>query len=329
LQIQELLSQGYHTYSLGGVNSGIYTLKIESANFSYTAKIVSTNTTIGNTEIKHTGTIQGIDTQSSDSNTGQMKDVKSGKSVIVNMQYNFFDVLKLTGKSGIYSTVYIPIIDSISPGQTVTFDFVDCTDADSNHYAVVKIDTMIWMAENLKTTKYNNGTAINSPGTYCCYGNNCQTYNETYGKLYNWYAVNDTSGLCPTGWHIPSHDEWTILERSICTSTLCDTNFPLDTITQGWLGTTNEGGKLKEACSTLWHSPNSGATNETGFTALPGGYRYSDGTFYSINFLGFWWTNKAYNASSAWCRTLKNNDNTVYRTINSKSFSFSVRCLKD
>ncbi len=181
----------------------------------------------------------------------------------------------LTGKSGNYRTIFI-----LAPthNQTITFNFTPCTDSDSNHYAIVHIDTMTWMAENLKTTKYRNGTLIpnvtsNSSwgnlttGAYCDY-NNDTSISKIYGRLYNWYAVIDTSNICPQGWHVPSNSEFSSLSS--------------------FLGQ-NDGGKLKATCNSNWFVPNVGATNESGFTALPSGYRLHSGTFYYLYYRPRFW----------------------------------------
>lgn len=153
------------------------------------------------------------------------------------------------------------------------------TDSDGNVYNTVTIGTQVWMAENLRTTKYKDNTAIplvtdntawtnlSTPG-YCWYNNDAATNKSTYGALYNWYTVN-TGKLCPTGWHVPTDAEWSTLTTCL-----------------GGVGVA--GGKLKEAGTSHWMSPNVGATNETGFTALPSGYRYAGGTF-EYNGLGGWW----------------------------------------
>ncbi len=131
LLAQELLVRGHHTYSLSGINSGIFLLKIESDKYSYSAKIVSSNAQSGTAEIKHIGTTPGIDKQSTVSNTGKIGYLKSGKSVI-DMQYTTGDILKLTGFSGgVYRTIFMLIP---TQSQTVTFNFVACTDADGNNY---------------------------------------------------------------------------------------------------------------------------------------------------------------------------------------------------
>lgn len=322
-EIQELLIKGVHTYSLSGIKDGVYLLKIKSDKYYYSANLISCNSASVNTEIKHIKTIPVLNIQSIASNPGKLKSFKTTNTIIV-MKYNVGDILKLTGKSGTYRTIFMIVPTQT---QTVTFNFADCTDADSNHYAIIQIGTQIWMAENLKTTKYRNGNAID-PGSYCCYNNDCSINNNIYGKLYNWYAVTDTDGICPKGWHVPSHKEWTTLERDICAGGNCDSIFPDDTVTQDWRGTV-EGGKLKVACSVLWKSPNSGATNETGFTALPGGYRNYDGSFYSINFFSTWWTASKYSSAAAWCRIIKNTSATIYRACDPKADCFSLRCVKN
>jgi uncharacterized protein (TIGR02145 family) len=149
---------------------------------------------------------------------------------------------------------------------------------------------------------------LSSPG-YCWYNNDQTTYGETYGSLYNWYVV-ETGKLCPIGWHVPTDAEWT---------TLYD-----------FLGGFNiAGGKLKETGTMHWNSPNIGATNESGFTALPGGNRSTIG-FNNVGSMGFWWTATEYSPSYAWVRFMDYNmieghwDSEAY-----KQRGFSVRCIKD
>jgi uncharacterized protein (TIGR02145 family) len=193
------------------------------------------------------------------------------------------------------------------------------TDIEGNVYNMVTIGTQTWLKENLKTIKYNDGTsiplvskitdwaALTSAGT-CTYNNtiNVDTIN-TYGRLYNWYAVN-TKKLCPLGWHIPSDEEWI---------TLTD-----------YLGGENiAGGKLKEICNTQWHTPNHGANNISGFSALPGGYCISK--FYGIGYNGFWWSSNEYSSTFAWYRNMTYNDSTVSRVIGEKRAGLTVRCIMD
>jgi len=194
------------------------------------------------------------------------------------------------------------------------------TDYDGNSYNTVKIGSQVWMAENLKNTHYNNGTAIPlvTDGTswsilatsaYCWYNNDETAYKNSYGALYNWHAVN-AGNLCPTGWHVPDNNEWT-------------------TLTDYLGGLSVAGGKLKESSNTHWTAPNTGATNETGFTALPGGARYNDGVFYGINTGGYWWCANQYDGTFAWRRLIYYNESYVGEGNGYKEIGFSVRCVMD
>jgi uncharacterized protein (TIGR02145 family) len=199
-------------------------------------------------------------------------------------------------------------------------------DIDGNTYKTVKIGDQLWMAENLKTTKYKDGTPIPnetddsywsslSTGVYCWYNNDYSTYGSVYGALYNWFSV-ETGNLCPTGWHVPTDAEWTILTDFLG-------------------GDSVAGGKLKstgtiEAASGLWHKPNTGATNSSGFTALPGGYRGDyNGNFSDVGSYGNWWSSTAYSTTHAWYRVLYYYDSDVYRSNDGKKDGFSVRCVRD
>ena len=193
------------------------------------------------------------------------------------------------------------------------------TDYDGNVYDTVHIGTQIWLKQNLKTTHYKNGAAITYPGTdntawqnnttgaYAWYNNDEATYKNTYGALYNWYAVN-TGNLCPTGWHVPTDAEWT-------------------TLTTYLGGESIAGGKLK--ATTLWNSPNTGATNSSGFTALPGGYRGGNGTYGGIGDNGYWWSSTEDYTTYAWGRSMNCNNGYVNSYSYYKYLGFSVRCLRD
>jgi uncharacterized protein (TIGR02145 family) len=186
-------------------------------------------------------------------------------------------------------------------------------------FPTVKIGDQVWMAENLKTDKYNDGTNIplvtdstawsnlTTPG-YCWYKNDTSN-KKLFGALYNWYTVN-TGKLCPKGWHVPTDADWTILTT--------------------FLGGESTGGsKLKESGIINWASPNSEATDETGFRALPGGYRFFSGTFLNKSSYGFWWSSSENFTSSAWLRGMYYNSSEVSSLSFSKSNGFSVRCVRD
>jgi uncharacterized protein (TIGR02145 family) len=190
-------------------------------------------------------------------------------------------------------------------------------DIDGNSYQEVVIGTQTWLKPNLKTTRYNNGTTIPnvtdattwaglSSGAWVYY-NNDANYNADYGKLYNWYAVN-TGNLCPTGYHVPTDTEWSTLET--------------------FLGS-DPGGKLKEIGTVHWNSPNTGATDEVGFTALPGGLRAVDGSFFNFRSFGYWWSATPSSSSNSWFRYLYFNNANVSRSGSNNRSGFSVRCLKN
>ena len=206
--------------------------------------------------------------------------------------------------------------DNEFDGDTGTF-----TDKrDGQVYNWVRIGEQIWMVDNLKATKYNDGTPIplvtdndawinlNSPG-YCWYDNDEVTYKDTYGALYNWYAVNNPK-LSPTGWHVPSDVEWTVLTDYLG-------------------GTGDAGGKLKEAGTTHWISPNTGATNESGFTALPGGFRVTPGVFNRLEYYAYLWSSTGSSSYCTYCRSMIFDDDDVEREEIGKIMGLSVRCLKD
>jgi len=199
------------------------------------------------------------------------------------------------------------------------------TDIDGNVYKTILIGSQTWMAENLKTTKYRNGNLIGTT-TYATLDiSNATTYptpkyqwayagNEsnvaTYGRLYTWYAATDSLNVCPTGWHLPTDTEWKILTNHLG-------------------GESAAGGKLKETGTTHWLSPNTGATNTSGFTALPGGYRNVDGAFTSIGYTGYWWSSTEYPAYGAWRRYMTYDSSNVSGYLNLEAYGFSVRCVKD
>jgi uncharacterized protein (TIGR02145 family) len=194
------------------------------------------------------------------------------------------------------------------------------TDYDGNVYSTITIGSQIWMQGNLKVTHYRNGDAITNvtnfsnwwnltTGAYCNYNNDVNNA-TTYGILYNWHVVNDSRNIAPAGWHVPTDAEWTILTT--------------------FLGGENvAGGKLKETGINHWLSPNNGATNESGFTALPGGYRDNTGTFSAIGVDCFWWSSSENSPYGAWSRRIDNISPSVNRLYSNESNGFSVRCLKD
>lgn len=200
------------------------------------------------------------------------------------------------------------------------------TDMDGNVYYTIKIGSQVWMTENLKVTHYRNGDAILNvtsdsgwakltTGAYCSYSNNYM-YAQTYGYLYNYYAVSDSRNICPEGWHIPTKDEWITLS-----------NYLKD----------NDGGKMKEKGTEHWLSPNTAATNESGFTGLPGGSRGDiiyNGAFYGLGNYGDWWTStintEETSSELSFYWSLSNGTGYAYLgNIGTWATGYSVRCIKD
>jgi uncharacterized protein (TIGR02145 family) len=206
---------------------------------------------------------------------------------------------------------------------------ISVTDIDGNVYHIVTIGTQEWMKENLKTTKYNDGTAIREitdnyewaalrTPAYCWYNNDAAAYKSTYGALYNWYVVSSESNggknVCPSGWHVPTLGEWETLKTYLG-------------------GIDVAGAKLKETGTTHWATPNIGATNETGFTALPGGCRLYYGYYFDVGSYGSWWTSTDYSSpieDDAYFQGMNYSDTFVHKGLtHHKEYGFSVRCLKN
>lgn len=194
------------------------------------------------------------------------------------------------------------------------------TDYDGNVYNTVTIGTQEWLKGNLKVTHYRNGDPIPNvtdgtawktltTGAYCDYSNK-QEYSSTYGKLYNFYTVIDSRNLCPTGWHVPTSTEWTTLITYLG-------------------GERVAGGKLKEAGTSHWYMPNDGATDESGFTALPSGCRSKIGTFSYLTVYGFWWSSTENSTGDAWYWSVNCLAGDVLKDVFGRNNGYSVRCIKD
>jgi uncharacterized protein (TIGR02145 family) len=185
----------------------------------------------------------------------------------------------------------------------------------------ITICSQVWMDKNLDVNKYRNGDPIPkvtdadtwaalTTGAYCYYNNDSATYAATYGKQYNWYAVNDPRGLAPEGWHVPTDFEWTTLSTCL-----------------GGVGVA--GGAMKEMGTTHWTTPNTGATNISGFTGLPGGSRLLNGTFGSVGFYGNWWCSSEDYTTNALTRDLEYSSDNINMNSLNKRYGLSVRCLRD
>jgi uncharacterized protein (TIGR02145 family) len=189
------------------------------------------------------------------------------------------------------------------------------------YYPTVSICCQSWMTKNLDVSTYRNGDAIPkvtndaawaalTTGAYCYYNNDSTTYAAIYGKMYNWYAVNDPRGLAPEGWHIPTDFEWTNLGNCLG-------------------GDLVAGGPMKEIGTSHWTTPNTGATNLSGFNGLPGGYRWPDGSFHDIGSYSIWWSSTDTDLDYPWVRYIVHNFDDLVRIDYEKPSGSYVRCVKD
>lgn len=208
--------------------------------------------------------------------------------------------------------------------QTVTDSMTDTLiDFDRNTYETVKIGEQVWMKENLKTTRYNNGDLIGTtypdtlditnetePKYQWAYNGN-ESYVEVYGRLYTWYAITDSRGVCPSGWHVPTTKEWKTL---------------FDFLGGGKIAAD----KLKEAGTLHWESPNADATNESGFTALPAGSRWLNGEFAQLGEFGHYWTSEEHEPGIAY-RILLRHDDSIDKQFGASyaKNAWPVKCIKD
>lgn len=219
--------------------------------------------------------------------------------------------------------VIVAVLSGCKSGQEKETRLEQIDDIEGNSYNIVRIGEQVWMAEDLKTTSLSDGTPISRVENYdewanlelpaYCWYNNDSLSSEGYGALYNGYAM-ETGKLCPEGWRVPADEDWIELERALG-------------------GASITGGALKEAGTDHWKTPNTAATNESGFTALPGGYRSYTGTFNLKRTFAYWWSSSEkswYGASSRVIfRSLQYEDRELFRDIAEKNNGFSVRCVKN
>jgi uncharacterized protein (TIGR02145 family) len=249
----------------------------------------------------------------------------------------------LTPNTTYYVRAYATNSAGTEYGNEVTFvtsvDYASCgplTDIDGNTYKTVTIGTQCWMQENLKTTRYRNGDPIptglsaidwsgTTSGAYAIY-NNDNKNNDTFGKLYNWYAVADSRHLCPTNWHEPSSAEWTILETYLTNNGYGFGGGGNDiaksmAFTSGWDESSVAGSVGNDQAS----------NNRSGFSALPGGFLHYEGFFSYFGYIGFWWTSSEGESGSgnAWNRYLQNSSSNLINIQYDKNKGLSVRCIRD
>jgi uncharacterized protein (TIGR02145 family) len=230
----------------------------------------------------------------------------------------------LTATTTYYVKAYATNSAGTGYGNELSFKtYTDAvSDVDGNIYNTMTIGTQTWMAENLTTTKYLNGdligttssptldiTSESTPEYQWAYGGDHSSA-DTYGRLYTWFVVMDARNICPAGWHVPSTSDWQVLIAYLG-------------------GEGNAGGKLKETGLVHWQSPNLGATNETGFGALPTGLRGIDGTFIEIHQYSPWWSTTELSPTDARVWSTGYLEGTAFSLNNSKNTGYSVRCLKN
>jgi uncharacterized protein (TIGR02145 family) len=316
----EDLLQGNNSFKLT-LPKGTFLIKVQGKGVSYTTKAICQSVSTAIPEISIISKEQVI------SNKPQ-----KSKSAVTSMLYSSGDQLLYKGKSGNYCTI---VTDKPTESKTTNFEFVECKDADNNYYAVVKIGSQTWMAENLKTTRFQNNELITNvtnntwssltTAAWCNYNNDI-SYDEKHGKLYNWFAVDDNRNIAPIGgWHVPSNYEWSVLEGYLYAN-----GFNFD-----------DSNTLKIAKSiastTDWASSdeigsagfNLNQNNSSGFSALPSGARsHLDGSFHSINTFGYWWTTNLYASTYPYYRILSNYILYPHQDHYNKKLGHSVRCVK-
>ena len=309
-RISKKLSRGMHNFRISGMYNGTYIVKVAGRNYDFSAKLVSQCSQSGEAKIEYVSTDGNI-------TNGNLK----SNAATVDLQYTDGDQLLYTGISGKYSTL---VPDVPTGSKAVIFNFVSCTDSDGNNYPTVRIGStksgfQTWMGKDLNVgirIDKNQTQANNSIIEKYCFHDSAE-YCTIYGGLYVWdeamqfVTTQGTQGICPAGWHIPTNTEWSTLTESIG-------------------GEAVAGGNMKETGYVHWMSPNAGATNSSGFTALPAGYRNFDGTFFlNIWQDSYWWSSNEYDATNAthWYASFITSYNGWANF--SKNFGLSVRCLKN
>jgi len=311
-QIQSYLENSKQEFQISGLKSGYFLVNVRGKSYQLSGKIMSKSTTNRNPVIERFRSDQAMDEKEPDN------ELKGTQGRVVDMEYAIGQRLKYTGKSGNYTTILTDI-----PTQTklISFNFMPCTDHDNNNYPVVEIGSQVWMAENLKTTTYSNGDIIGTTTppalditnetnpkyqwAYDADENNV----PVYGRLYTWHAATDIRSVCPDGWYVPRDADITLLTTFL-------------------EGETVAAGKLKETGITHWTTPNTGATDDAGFTALPGGMREINGTFKYIGMSFYLYSSSAYNTLNAWYRGIYYSKADIIRGYAGKRYGLSIRCVK-
>jgi uncharacterized protein (TIGR02145 family) len=315
----QFLMPGQHRFKISFPENGIYNVSVLKGDGSINYKVVCLKPEESKCIIKYTGT----------EHRNQTKSVVVGKA----LNYVQGDILNCSAYSAKNNTI---ISDSPTASKSYSVEFYECKDADNNFYPIVKIGQQWWMAENLKTTKYKDGTSIlnitsesgwyglRTSAAYCWLYDNIK-YKSTHGALYNWNAVN-TGKLCPAGWHVPSYYEWNTL-----TNYLINNGYGYGD--SGW---DNDIAKALAAKTNWGYSDSPGApgndpasNNSSGFSGLPCGHRDYKGEFYSNGKNGYWWSSTEYHPDEAWSQALRYNTRSFRQESENKRYGSSVRCLRD
>ncbi len=322
--LSQNLDIGKHSYQIRGLSAGIYYVRVLSEKFEGTVKLVSIGNNNGSPELSHIG-----------EDALELKTENKTKSTesIFEMQYNNGELLVITAYSGLLSarTTLIP-----TNSQTVMFNFVECEDYHGLNYTTITIGEQVWMAENLKLLPEvfeESSGSVSEPKFYVYdySGSNVdearlsQNYSD-YGVLYNCPAAQIS---CPFGWKLPSHDDWTTLEREICLTNDCENDFPFDNDSFGAFGE-SEGSALA-GFAEYWHDGELDENNNfwsSGFGTVPGGMRSNSGVFERIQNNAYFYSSTSNTASNNWIRAIQYDNTQVYRTYDfENSNGFSVRCI--
>jgi len=246
---------------------------------------------------------------------------------------------------GTSQVVNMTVLLDAAGGLNPDLSYGSMNDIEGNSYATIELGDQVWMAENLKASQYSDGTpiteisdeaewkAMNIDAQAYCWYNNLSEYSDSTGALYTWAAVmngglssaavpSGIQGVCPDGWHLPSDGEWKLLEMHLGMSQADADNYD-------WRGS-DEGGQLKEQGFTKWQIPNTGASNSSGFTAVPGGFRSALGAFYGMDQnAAFWTATQEEGEDDAWVRIINFDNDRVYRHYNDMRLGLSVRCVQN